>query len=694
MLKYELKKILLYRRGIWLLLAVIAAEITGMLLFTTPFDPILEENREVYERYLTRMEGPLTEEKQSFIEEKMQKLSENRRKLTDLETDFYSGKIDEAEFRPAFQRLSAVDQEYAGVSKLYSQYIFVREDVNRNFLYTGGWEILLGTQQPLYLVLLMTVFLSAPVFCQEYISQMDVLLLTQKRSSRLGWKAKILAVFLLIGTVTAILEGSRLLYCATVYGLPNWNYSLQSVFSFGGTSKEMPLWSAWLLQFLLKELGYISCCAWVIFFAVLLQKYSMTLMAGIVFLVIPFLTVGSNTLFLRIPGPWALTIGSIYLNAPSFYQGPSGYGSWVPVEFKELGWLALGFQVLFVGCVLLVILQYVRQKSSNVYCRRFRRDMKAILGLCLLILTITGCSKPNSEQMIYNSFGSGSFENNDVLIIQQPDTEGYQLIHKTDWKNYPFPLRIEENGYEDHLSFFQKNGKIFYFMPYEKRLQQMNLHTMEESVVKDWNKPFRWFFSLLPRKTSSSTINSDPFFLHGNAVYGIDNGELFCRDLLTGREERRKHIRTEPNFAYDGENIYYLDQYSRLVQENLDTGEKKRQENVVAEFFLLAPEGVYFLNRQQENILCLWDGEKVSPLDDTENGYRIYRDDNYLWLETKDSHLIRLDHGGSQREKIEFSGFISHIGPGDFFYVNVYSAESSHCVIYDKQTLEPFNISK
>ena len=47
---YEWKKLLRYRRGGWIVLVLLIAELASILLFTRPFDRNLEENRSVYKR--------------------------------------------------------------------------------------------------------------------------------------------------------------------------------------------------------------------------------------------------------------------------------------------------------------------------------------------------------------------------------------------------------------------------------------------------------------------------------------------------------------------------------------------------------------------------------------------------------------------------------------------------------------------
>lgn len=689
MVKYEWKKILFYRRGLWLVIAVLAAEIAGMLFFTNPYDPVLEENREVYERYLAQVEGPLTEDKRTFLEDKMEELSENRKQLEAFETSFYSGEIPEEEFRPEFDRLSGIDADYTGFSKLYSQYIYVREDSYRSFLYTGGWEVLLGTQNPSYLFLLLIVFLTAPIFCQEYTSQMDMILLTQKKSGRDSWKAKTAAIFLLIGILVAVLELCRLFYCASRFGLSDWNYSLQSVFSFCGTAKKMPLWAAWLLQLVLKELGYLSCAGWVMFFSVLLRKYSAALMAGIVFLILPFLTVNTNVAFLRIPGPWAFTIGSIYLNSPSFYTGPRAIFDPMLAEFRELSWGELTLQIALAVGILLALLWFIRNKSTNFHFHGGKKIISAAL-CCLLVLSMTGCGTHSKQPIFYNSCLSQNFENDDILIWSDPETMEYQFIHQKTGKEYPFPLDVQLGENEEYASysFFERDGQLYYFLYGEQALMKLDLKTMDQRVVRSWKRPYKWFFGLLSMPQIEERTGFNTFFLHGSTLYGEQNGEMFRKSLKTGKTEPLTYVNTIPNYAYDGENLLYTDQYNRLVVENLDHGEAVTHENVVASFFLLAPEGVYFLNKQEHEALCLWDGETVQMLDQTPDGSRIYRDEDYLWLETRNHRLIRLNHDGSNRKELELPGFLSYLGSGNHLYYDIWTEECSTRFQVDKDTLK------
>ncbi len=181
---YEWKKLLHHRRGLWLIFAFLLAELLSLLLFTQPFDSVLEENREIYDSYLSQVNGPLTPDKRTFLEAEMERLNQIHSDMEQLKLNYYAGRISEEEYRTNFNALLVDDRLYTGFSELYSQYIFVREQDNRAFLYTGGWEVLLTDQEPDYLFLLLLIVVLTPIFCEEYATRMQEILLTQKHSTR------------------------------------------------------------------------------------------------------------------------------------------------------------------------------------------------------------------------------------------------------------------------------------------------------------------------------------------------------------------------------------------------------------------------------------------------------------------------------------------------------------------------------
>ena len=591
MIRYEWKKLLFKRRGLALIAAFLAAQAL-LLLFIRPYDEVLERNRAVYENYLAQVEGPLTAEKRAFLEAEMERLNAVHQELEQLKMDYYSGEVSEEDYRTNFDRLQPEDAKYTGFSKLYGQYIYVRESADRSFLYTGGWEKLLTDWEPDYLMLMLLILLLTPIFCEEYTCNMDDILRTQKHSAGHHVGAKLTVALCLAGALTAAVQTMELVFCAVRFGLPDGSYSLQSVMSFGSSHWKLSLWEAFWVQFGLKELGYLYCTVLILFLSALLKKFSLTLMASVALLPLPFLTLEPSA-FLTVPGPWVLTIGSLCLQDG---QLPS---------------------LIVVGLLMIGMILFLHQKSSNHQLRR--RLLPCAIALLLPILA--GCADESSP-VIWNRSESNTYETERYSI--RIDYDGATLTDLTDGTQVDFPLDPAANvTITCGSSIFGRGDTVWYLRTITHQpsagwdtihtdcdLVKLDLTTMQESVVYQWNEDQTWFFGLLDREsTAPNSFLFELLFIHGNKVYYLDSMEnaVMAMDLLTGRTDVVLSSLNSQDLAYDGENLYYLDSYNRLVIHNLNSGTKQAIDEVVANEFLLTPDGIFFQNRRANSAIYFWD---------------------------------------------------------------------------------------
>lgn len=602
MIRYEWKKLLIKRKGWLLILAFLIVELAGGLLFTQPYDKVLEDNRAVYESYLSQVKGELTEEKRTLLEAEMERLNSVHHELEQLKQSYYSGDVIEAEYREAFDRLSAEDAKYIGFSKLYNQYIFVRESNDRSFLYTGGWEVLLTDQTPDYLFLLVLIILLTPIFCEEYACRMNEILLTQKRSSKYQVLAKVAVALTLTFVLIILLQSFNFIYCATRFGLPNGTFSLQSIRSFGTTGKQMNLWQAFGLQLALKVIGYLYAAVVIILLSVLLKKFALTLMAGIGILPLPLLTAGGAESFLPIPGPWALTVGNVYLDGGK----------------NELNWTQIGLQLLLSFILICAMLYLIYERNINWQLKKKKHF--GVATLCILTLLLTGCVK-NEETVIYNRATADSYEKDSFVVMTVLD--GATITDKAAGNIYAFPLSpLEGEIITCGRTVYGKGDDVWYLrttthyptagwdtMTTDCDLVKLELDTMKESVVYQWNEETDWFFGLLDRSTKEAdSFSIELLFIHGREMYYVDTSQatLNCMNLNNGEYEVILNEMYSTDVAYDGSNLYYLDSYNRLVIHNVSTGVKQTVDEVVAKDFLLTDDGVLFQNRREQLAVCSW----------------------------------------------------------------------------------------
>lgn len=567
-----------------------------LLLFVRPYDEVLERNRAVYESYLIQVEGSLTEEKRTFLEAEMERLNAVHQELEQLKMDYYASEVSEEDYRINFDRLQPEDAKYNGFSKLYSQYIYVRESEERSFLYTGGWEKLLTDWEPDYLMLMLLILLLTPIFCEEYTCNMDDILRTQKHSAKHHVGAKLTVALCLTGILTAVVQLMELVFCASRFGLPHGDFSLQSVMSFGGSPWNLTLWEAFWVQFGLKELGYLYGAVLILFLSVLLKKFSLTLMASVALLPLPLLTMEGAESFLTIPGPWVLTVGSICLR-----------NGVLP-------------NLLIVAILIALMLLFLNRRCANHQLRR------RLLPLLLVPVLLTGCAA-NEEPVIWNRSTASVYENGRYIV--ETGMDGATLTDKESGKTYDFPLDAAVNvTVTCGSTVFGRGNEVWYLrttthqpnagwdtIHTDSELVKLNLSTLTETVEFQWNEESEWFFGLLDSEsTAPNSFLFDLLFVHGDKVYYIDSTEnaVMSMDLLTGQTNVILPSLNTQDLACDGENLYYLDSYNRLVIHNLNSGSIQALDEVVAKGFLLTQEGIYFQNRRDNETVYYWDFLKYS----------------------------------------------------------------------------------
>lgn len=637
MLRYEWKKLLIRRGGWLLILGLLLIELGSLLLFTNPYDVELERNRAVYDSYLSQVVGPLDQTKRDFLESEMTRLDDIHRQMELVKQDYFTGAISEEEYRTQFNALLPDDQKYTGFTKLYSQYIFVRESEVRSFLYTGGWELLLTDWKPDYLFLLVLVIVLTPVFCEEYACGMHEILLTQRKSARYMVRTKLAASAILTAALTAVLQAFDFFYIAARFGLPNGEFAIQSLMTFGNSTRDLTLWQAFWLQFALKEFGYLYAAAVILFLSVMLKKFALTLMAGLAILPLPCLTVNNPQSFLAIPGPWALTIGSIYLGSNQAFAG-----------------------VLLTGAaVIALLLLVIARQNTNWQLKSPKRPVAAALT-CMLLLS--GCGAENTP-VYYNSADARRYETERYLI--EATYAQATITDKKTGEVLPFPLdALEGNTVGCDLALFGIGDTVYYkkkirvfLTPYEKGgygenhdvYVKLELSTMEETVLYQWNPSSYWFFGQLVRH-SWEPDSMMPLFVHEGRLYFTQNSTLGYMNMTTGAYTILYEQMPSLDIAYDGENIYYLDDYSRLTVENLNTGKIRAVDEVVANRILLTQEGLFFLNRRDNNTVYHWDpqtgtAEKRSDI----SAVSLVRRTDGLWISDLEGNRYCLNHDGTAK---------------------------------------------
>ena len=187
------------------------------------------------------------------------------------------------------------------------------------------------------------------------------------------------------------------------YGLPNGNYPIQSLSYFAGSNKSITLFEGYVYIGLLRLFGSVFLAILLMFISVLAKKYAVTLLAGAVSVIIPYVGL-SKTIIYRLPLPLPFLLGTDFF-AGDIVSSDAFTGD-EKIVFAEINTITL--LILFSVSVFLCILAvaWILRSNSNKWQMKTRkmRNVPTLAIILSLVLTMTGCSdNGKSQNFIYNS---------------------------------------------------------------------------------------------------------------------------------------------------------------------------------------------------------------------------------------------------------------------------------------------------
>lgn len=611
---YEWKKLMVYQRGLFYILVSLLVNTMWLVVTDRPQNSAMEEYRNEYRWYLEKLDGAYTEEKSVWLEQEAQAITEARSTRTRLQESYYSGHITAGQYEQQIMEVNAVLAHENGFEAVYQQYLYVCENTNnRYFLETNGWAGLFADQTlnfPLFLVILI---LAVTVFCSEYNCQMDALLRTAPQSHRsAGCKVAITlcAVFALGGGLSL----TRFIFFGMKYGLPHGEYPVQSIACFGDSTKNISLLGAYLVVTALRCFGSVYLAALLLFTAVLVKKYALTVVTGVTFTLIPYIGL-SRQIYYRLPLPLPFLLAAGFLEGTSFMEDPltgKPIVAFSECSSRELSVL-LGLSAI---CCSLMIWWVLRQ---NMNCwqseRKPARRCEAIALCLLLLLSLSGCSVEKSSNGIFNSSSQSSRHLTDLplspLFGAFSDEESIKAVYMDTPCLYYMTSRTEQ--YVDRVGRYNSTFT-------QLSIIQYNMETFEEQVV--FEKVTDNGRSLLG---IDYTVGDTWMFLQDCYSFFLNDDSLFfiTNDGITEVDRMLQHrkvldIPINGNIAFDGQTIYFINENSLLTAYDTRTHTAKPFQDIVACDFCLTDKGLYFINRLDSGCvyLCKKDGTDSRKITD------------------------------------------------------------------------------
>lgn len=492
----------------------------------------------------------------------------------------------------------------AGFNVIYEQYLYVRQDTDhRYFLNTNGWDALLSHDRlDIPLILALFLFL-APIYCEDGKSQMDMLSLTMKRGGTYLSKCKLLYAMLVALVLTLCSTMVEVFFLSGKYGSPHGDFPLQSLSYFGTSTKELSLLQAFLLVTVLKAIGSLCLGILILFGTVLTKKYAPALLACITLHNGGF---PSSLRFFFQPTIYTPRSRCIADRLGDQTAANSFTGETVKT-FQEISLRGLALNIALTTALCLLLVWAIQIRNANKWKRRLFRFVPILLALCAVL---SGCAGPVAqEQAEFNLSDTGHYETDRYRIYTKEDENlELNLIAEDKQSGEQFPLVRDafEGSYKvmpyiygngNHVYYIKmtvdKSETILYSMNEHLLVQEMDLTDFSERTVLQIRMNEKNLMGTVFRANQvdwSYYLGIRGFFLDQDYVYFISSEDVSRVNYLTGKREVLIEAPLLSDVAYDGQNIYYLNERFQLVKFSLDEQEGQvMSDKIMRQFYL--PEG-------------------------------------------------------------------------------------------------------
>lgn len=679
---YEIKKIFVFQKGVWFVALFVLLKILSMTMTQDEVNTTIEENKEQYFFYLRQVSGPLTEETETFLSSESKKIAFAKKSLEKIYTDYYYGIITETELSIKAGEFEAQIENENGFQLIYDQYLYVRDNPsNRYFAYTNGWNSILAHERLDMFEFFLLLLLVTPIFCHEYESKMDTILLSSKKG-RVNLAVK---KILLAGCIAALLSLLFVLLEYTFfqfkYGLPDSSYPIQSMEYFHSATKVASFLEMLTHVSICKIFGYICFSVIVMVVSVYTKKAILALFVSTTLILLPYLGFTVQSVKYLLPIPLGFMVGNGYFRGDEMVEIVDMIEP--QTVFKAISNTeAVIISVILSGITLALIFLTIKKYVIFKFITRCFVSLKHGIPFLLFVLLValSGCGHNESADMSQMSFNMlpNRFvvENQDCIFYLgaggslNVTAENKLSGQRQDAIKNPFSFLFDIGKslyvYRNNLYYIRNEFGTTKVDPSLQKfsISEIDWATQEEKTIfeMDTQSNKDMFLGIV------STVNSDLrfyssieyFFLDDENIYLVGTGESTNNEVRrisrqTGEIKTIIDSKMIRQLAYDGKNVYYVDLKFQIIKYDVATEQATVIPNIVTRFMILSNDRLYFINPRDGNTVYAFDTTDFSLQKITEQpAYSFHCDEEYIYYANTDdnNYIYRTDLDGKNNQKI------------------------------------------
>lgn len=585
MLYQEWRKILIKQKGLLVIAMMIILKIALTLQQGYDSDLIINRNPEGYTAYIKLYEGKLTKAKEQQLQDEYYAVVHATAELDGLARQWKDGIIGQDVYEQTSKQYYERIKNNAVFNVVYNQYYYAKEAPEERYLMDErGWSTLLAHSRPDFVLLLCLIIVLTPLFCYEYESGMDSLLLSSSRGKYQTGVVKLAIGAMLVMTITVLFTVIEYFCLDGMVGLKNGSFPLQSLEFFANSDYPITLNQAFLILLLVRMLGAALFAGCISLTGIITKNTVITLFISSVLIFLPYILFPSKPWLYYLPLPSGLLAGTGYLWGTVYESAYNDQGSVEKiVQFQAIGRKTFLFLIAGYAIEMALFYLYSLKKYSKYMLKRRlknRKRNKSPLSLSLLIiccLIISGCEHAGKAKDIF------TFDARDAR--NYGETAGYAI--KLDEENNIITAKSIDTGEEFLLTrepFIQKGdiSVIFvrdgwcYYVTQTLGTEGIRIYGID---LKDFRQ--KLIYNSVPENTedffgiasgqqdleemSRNTSLIYCLVLNENYIYFVVNSELVKINRNTGRETIiARDAKGGMSLVYYNGDIYYIDHQYRL----------------------------------------------------------------------------------------------------------------------------------
>ncbi|GAA0392345.1 hypothetical protein [Paenibacillus motobuensis] len=585
MLYQEWRKILIKQKGVLVIAMMIVLKIALTLQQGYDSNLIINRNPEGYTAYIKLYEGKLTEAKEQQLQEEYYAVVHANAELDGLARQWKDGSIGQEVYEQTSKQYYERIKNNAVFNVVYNQYYYAKEAPEERYLIDErGWSTLLGHSRPDFVLLLSLIIVLTPLFCYEYESGMDALLLSSSKGKYQTGMVK-LAIGVMMAMATTVLFTLIEYFCLNgMVGLRNGSFPLQSLEFFANSEYPVTLNQAFLILLLVRMLGAALFAGCISLTGIITKNTVITLFISSVLIFLPYILFPSKPWLYYLPLPSGLLAGTGYLWGTVYTSAYNDQGSVEKiVQFQAIGRKTFLFLIVGYAIEMALLYLYSLKKYSKYMLKRrlmHRMRNKFPLSLSLLIiccLIISGCEHAGKVKDIF------TFDARDAR--NYGETAGYAI--SLDEENNIITAKSIDTGEEflltrepfiqkgDISAIFVRDGWCYYVTQtlgaegiriYGIDLKNFRQKLIYNSVPENTED----FFGIASGQQDLEEMarNTSLIYclvLNENNIYFVVNSELVQINRNTGREKIiARDVKGGMSLVYYNGDIYYIDHQYRL----------------------------------------------------------------------------------------------------------------------------------